>query len=87
MHIHSSPMSSQMMGLNATQGAQQAAAVRREAMLVRKKLAGFAAVADSEDVSRVAGDSDAEPNSGSRQNRDSQSDEESFKSVFFSLKA
>jgi hypothetical protein len=85
MHIHSNPMSSQMLGLNATQGAQQAAAARREALSVRRKLTGLTAAADSEDVSRVANDPDAEPDSGSRQNRN-QSDEESFKSVFFSLK-
>jgi hypothetical protein len=74
-----------MMGLNATQGAQQAAAARREAMAVRKKLTGLTAAADSEDVSRVTNDPDAEPGCGSRQNRN-QSDEEAFKSVFFSLK-
>jgi len=85
MHIHSNPMSSQMLGLNATQGAQQTAAARREALSVRKKLTGFAVADDSEDVSRVASNPDAEPDSGSRQNRN-QSDEESFKSVFFSLK-
>jgi hypothetical protein len=85
MHIHSNPMSSQMLGLNATQGAQQAAAARREAMAVRRKLTGLTAADDSEDVSRVASNPDAEPDSGSRQNRN-QADEESFKSVFFSLK-
>ena len=86
MHIHSNPMSSQMLGLNATQGAQQAAAARREALSVRRKLTGFAVADDSEDVSRVASDPDAEAGSGSRQNRNSQTDEEAFKSVFFSLK-
>jgi hypothetical protein len=86
MHIHSNPMSSQMLGLNATQGTQQAAAARREALSVRKKLTDFATATDSEDVSRVASDPGAEPDSGSRQNRNPQSDAESFKSVFFSFK-
>jgi hypothetical protein len=86
MHIHSNPMSSQMLGLNATQGAQQAAAARREALSVRRKLTGFAVADDSEDVSRVASDSGAESDSGSQKNRDPQSEEEPFKSVYFSLK-
>jgi hypothetical protein len=55
-------------------------------MAVRKKLTGLTAAADSEDVSRVANDPDAEPDSGARQNRNQQTDEESFKSVFFSYK-
>jgi hypothetical protein len=84
MHIHSSPISSQMLA-NATQGTQQAAAARREAMAVRKKLTDFAAVADdSEDVSRITYDPSAD--SGSRQKQNPQSEEESFKSIYFSLK-
>jgi hypothetical protein len=84
MHIHSNPISSQMLA-NATQGTQQAAAARREAMAVRKKLTDFAAATDdSEDVSRVAYDPSAD--SGSRQNQNPQSEEESFKSIYFSLK-
>ena len=83
MHIHGNPMSNQM--LVATQATQQAAAARREAMAVRKKLTDFASSADSEDVSRVASNPDAEPDSGSRKNRNPQSDAEAFKSVFFSF--
>jgi hypothetical protein len=83
MHIHSSPMNSQMMG--ATQGTQQAVAARREAMAVRKKLTDFAASVDNEDVARVAGDSDADPDSQSRQRKNQQSEAESFKSVYFSF--
>jgi hypothetical protein len=87
MHIHSNPMVSQMQGLNGTQGAQQAAAARREAMAVRKKLTDFAAVTDdNEGVSRITYDSNGESESGSRRNRDPQSEEESFKSIYFSLK-
>jgi hypothetical protein len=81
MHIHGNPMGGQMMV--ASQAAQQASAARREALAVRKKLTDFSGSVDGEDVTRVASDPDAEPDS--RQNRKQQSDDESFKSVFFSF--
>jgi hypothetical protein len=84
MHIHGNPMGSQMLGLNPTQGAQQAAAARREALSVRKKLEDFAATDDSEGVLRITHDSGEEP--GSKRNKNPQSEEESFKSIYFSLK-
>jgi type IV secretory pathway VirJ component len=82
MHIHSNPMSSQMMGLGATQRTQHAVETKRAAEVVRKKLTAFAASDDDEDISRVAAYSEAEAQA--RQKR-SQSDPEAFRSVYFSF--
>jgi tyrosine-protein phosphatase YwqE len=82
MHIHSNPMSSQVMGLGATQRTQYAVETKRAAEIVRKKLTTFAASDDDEAVSRVAAHSEAEAEA--RQKR-SQSDPEAFRSVYFSF--
>jgi hypothetical protein len=81
MHIHSSPMNGQMLALSATQGTQQAIAARRAALAVRNKLTSFAAADGDDAVSRVETDADSRP----RKNQQSQSEEEAFRSVFFSL--
>jgi len=84
MHIHSNPMSSQMMALGATQRTQYAVETNRAAEVVRKKLTALPASAsdDDEGVSHVAAYSEAEAEA--RQKR-SQSDPEAFRSVYFSF--
>jgi hypothetical protein len=82
MHIHSNPMSSQMMALGGTQRTQYTAETKRAAEVVRKKLAALSVSNDDEDVSRVAEYSEAEAEA--RQKR-SQSDPEAFRSVYFSF--
>jgi len=83
MHIHSNPMSSQMMGLGATQRTQYAAETKRASEVVRKKLTAFSASSDDEGVSRVEAYTEADAEA--RQKR-SQSDSEAFRSVYFSFK-
>jgi hypothetical protein len=80
MHIHSNPLSSQMMALGSTQRSQEAMAVRKAAAEVRRKLTTFAAADDDEAVSRVDPRSDADPD----RRRNQQQEEASFRSVFFS---
>jgi hypothetical protein len=82
MHIHSNPMSSQMMALGGTQRTQYTAETKRAAEVVRKKLTALSVSNDDEDVSRVAEYSEAEAEA--RQKR-SQSDPEAFRSVYFSF--
>jgi hypothetical protein len=82
MHIHSNPMSSQMMGLGATQRTQHAVETKRASEVVRKKLTAFAASDDDESVSHVEAYSEAQDDA--RQKR-SQSDPEAFRSVYFSF--
>ena len=79
MHIHSNPLSSQMMAIGSTQRSQEAMAVRKTAAEVRRKLTAFAA-ADDEAASRVDPRSDADPD----RRRNQQQEEASFRSVFFS---
>jgi hypothetical protein len=81
MHIHSNPMSGQMLALSATQGTQQAAAARRAALAVKKKLASFAATEGDDAVTRA----EAHSGSGDRPRKNQNSEEEAFRSVFFSL--
>jgi hypothetical protein len=78
MHIHSNPLSTQMMA--PTQSAQQAMAVRRAAAEVRRKLTNFAATEEDEAVSRVEAYAEADPN----RRQKPQQDEAAFRSVFFS---
>jgi hypothetical protein len=83
MHIHSNPMSSQMMGLGATQRTQYAAETKRASEVVRKKLTALSAASDDDDgISRVAAYTEADAEA--RQKR-SQSDPEAFRSVYFSF--
>jgi hypothetical protein len=82
MHIHSNPMSSQMMALAGTQRTQYTAETKRAAEVVRKKLTAFSSSSDDEGVSRVAEYSEVEAEA--RQKR-SQSDPEAFRSVYFSF--
>jgi hypothetical protein len=84
MHIHSNPMSSQMMGLGATQRTQYAVETKRASEVVRKKLTALSAASDDDDegVSRVAAYTEADAEA--RQKR-SQSDPEAFRSVYFSF--
>ncbi len=80
MHIHSNTNSTQMM-VGLTQSAQQTMAAKKAAAEVRRKLTGFAATEDDEAISRV--NPYTEPNPDRRQNP--QQEEESFRSVFFSI--
>ena len=80
MHIHSNPGSQMMVGL--TQSAQQTMAAKRAAAEVRKKLSGHAAMEDGETVSRVDARAEGDPD---RRRKSSQEEEESFRSVFFSI--
>ena len=80
MHIHNSPLSSQMMALGSTQRSQEAMAARKAAADVRRKLTSFAATNDDEAVSRVGPRSDTDPD----RRRNQQQEEVSFRSVFFS---
>lgn len=82
MHIHSNPMSSQMMGLGATQRTQYAVETKRVSEVVRKKLTALSAASDDEGVSRVAAYTEADAEA--RQKR-SQPDPEAFRSVYFSF--
>ena len=82
MHIHSNPMSSQMMGLGATQRTQYAVETERASEVVRKKLTAAAGSNEEEGVSHVEAYSEAQADA--RQKR-SQSDPEEFRSVYFSI--
>jgi hypothetical protein len=82
MHIHASA-GAQMTAIGQTQHTQQTMAARRAAAEVRKKLSGFAATEDSETVSRVDARAEADPD----RRQKPQQDEESFRSVFFSVSA
>lgn len=82
MHIHSNPMSSQMMGLGATQRTQYAVETKRASEVVRKKLTALSASDDDESVSRVAAYTEADAEAGQKR---SQSDPEAFRSIYFSF--
>jgi hypothetical protein len=83
MHIHSNPMSIQMMALGATQRTQYTVETKRASEVVRKKLTALSAASDDEEgVSRV--EAYAEADAEARQKR-SQSDPEAFRSVYFSF--
>jgi hypothetical protein len=82
MHIHSNPMSSQMMGLGATQRTQYAVETKRASEVVRKKLTAAAGSDEDDAVSHVEAYSEAQADA--RQKR-SQSDPEAFRSVYFSF--
>jgi hypothetical protein len=82
MHIHSNPMSSQMMGLGATQRTLYAVETKRASEVVRKKLAAAAGSDQDESVSQVEAYSEAQADA---QQKRSQSDPEAFRSVYFSF--
>jgi hypothetical protein len=83
MHIHSNPMSSQMMALGATQRTQYAVETKRASEGVRKKLTALSPASDDDEgVSRVAAYNEADAEA--RQKR-SQSDPEAFRSIYFSF--
>jgi hypothetical protein len=79
MHIHST-QNSQIMSLGATQASQQAMATRRAAAEVRRKLTSLAADDDGDIVSRVDTRQDADPD----RRKNSQPDDEEFRSIYFS---
>jgi len=83
MHIHSNSLTSQMMAIGSTQGAQHAAAVKKAAEEVRRKLTSFAITEEDEAESRA----DANADSGPDRRRKPQQDETQFRSVFFSASA
>jgi hypothetical protein len=82
MHIHSNPMSSQMMGFGATQRTQYAVETKRASEVVRKKLTTAAGSDQEESISQVEAYSEAQADA--RKNR-SRSDPEEFRSVYFSI--
>jgi hypothetical protein len=82
MHIHSNPMSNQMMGLGATQRTQYAVETKRASEVVRKKLTAAAGSNEEEGVSHVEAYSEAQADA--RQKR-SQSNSEEFRSIYFSI--
>ena len=82
MHIHSNPMSSQMMGLGATQRTQYAVETKRASEVVRKKLTAAAGSDQEESVSQVEAYSEAQADARKKR---SQSDPEEFRSVYFSI--
>jgi hypothetical protein len=82
MHIHSSHMSPQMMGLAASQSTQRAAETRKAAAAVRRKLSLIAGSAEFDRLQEVDAGSDSPD--GSRQ--EPQPEEDSFKH-FFSVTA
>jgi hypothetical protein len=81
MHIHSNPLSTQMM--SPTQSTQQATAVRRAAAEVRRKLTNLAATQEDDAVSSTEAYAEADPD----RRRKPQQDETAFRSVFFSASA
>jgi hypothetical protein len=82
MHIHSNPMTSQLMGLGATQRTQYAVETKRASEVVRKKLTAAAGSDQEESISQVEAYSEAQADA--RKNR-SRSDPEEFRSVYFSI--
>ena len=60
MHIHSNPMSSQMMGLGATQRTLYAVETKRASEVVRKTLTAAAGSDEDEAVSQVEAYSEAQ---------------------------
>jgi hypothetical protein len=80
MHIHGSS-NSQILSLGATQANQQAMATRRADAEVRRKLATFAADEDGDIVSRVDTRQESDPD----RRKKPQSDEEEFRSIYFSV--
>ena len=80
MHIHASPLNSQMIALGSTQRSQEATAIRKAAAEVRRKLISSAATEDDEAIYRVDPRSDANPD----RRRNQQEEETPFRSVFFS---
>jgi hypothetical protein len=82
MHIHSNPMTSQLMGLGATQRTQYAVETKRASEVVRKKLTTAAGSKEDEAVSHVEAYSEAQADA--RQKR-SQSGPEEFRSIYFSI--
>jgi hypothetical protein len=79
MHIHGNPVS--QLAPAATQSTLQAVEARKAAAEVRRKLTSFAADDNGDVVSRVETQAEADP-----QNRkNSQQDEEAFRSVFLSV--
>lgn len=79
MHIHGNS-NSLTIHMMATQDAQHAAAVKKSATEVRRKLTSFAATEEDEAVSRA----EAHADSGPDRRRKPQQDEAQFRSVFFS---
>jgi|GEM_PF-4235872 len=82
MHVHSSHMSPQMMGLAASQSTQRATEARKAAAAVRRKL-GF--VSGSTEFDRIQ-EADAGSDSPDDSRQQPRSQEDSFKH-FFSVTA
>lgn len=78
MHVHSSHMSPQMMGLAASQSTQRATEARKTAAAVRRKLGLIAASAEFDRLQEV------DPGSGSSEDsrKQPQPEEDSFKHFF-----
>jgi len=79
MHIHGNPIS--QINLGATQSTLQATEARKAAADVRRKLNSFAINEDDDLVSRVEAQAEADP----QRRKNPQQDEETFRSIFFSV--